>query len=238
MKDISINSFSFAYLPFAFGNLLSCKWLIPKILHGSKSTVKREIVSLIPAFELGLWNAWIFMVPALLVLLLCFPVMMKKDAPGGPTRVQCKSKITLVVATLSKIVFFPAVIYSVFLPLQLETIWFYAGLPITLIGLVGIILVLVDWAITPAGQPVTRGIYRYSRHPMYVTMVLLLLGVSIASVSWVFLLFTIITVVGVTRPFSVKIEEAQCLGHYGKAYREYMNRTARWIGMPKSEKKE
>jgi protein-S-isoprenylcysteine O-methyltransferase Ste14 len=201
------------------------------------ATLKRDIVSLIPAFELGLWNAWIFMVPALLVLLLCFPVMMKKDAPGGPARVPCKSKITLLVATLSKIVFFPAVVYSVFLPLQLGTIWFYVGLPITLMGLVGIILVLAGWVNTPAGQPVTRGIYRFSRHPMYVTMVLLLLGVSIISASWVFLLFAIITVVGVTRPFSVKIEEAQCLGHYGDAYREYMNRTPRWIGLPESKKK-
>jgi protein-S-isoprenylcysteine O-methyltransferase Ste14 len=195
-------------------------------------------LSLTPAFELGLWNAWIFMVPALLALLLCFPVMMKKGAPGGPTRVPCKSKITLLVGILSKIVFFPAVVYSVFLPLKLETIWFYVGLPITLVGLVGIILVLVGWANTPAGQPVTRGIYRFSRHPMYVAMVLILFGVSIISASWVLLLFAIITVVGVTRPFSVKIEEAQCLGHYGKAYREYMNRTPRWIGMPKSENKE
>ena len=195
-------------------------------------------MSLIPAFELGLWNAWIFMAPALLVLLLCFPVMMKKDAPGGPARVPCKSKITLLVATLSKIIFFPAVVYSVFLPLQLGTIWFYVGLPITLIGLVGIILVLVAWVKTLVGQPVTRGVYRFSRHPMYVAMVLILFGVSIISASWVFLLFAIITVVGVTRPFSVKIEEAQCLGHYGAAYREYMNRTPRWIGTPKSEKKD
>jgi protein-S-isoprenylcysteine O-methyltransferase Ste14 len=195
-------------------------------------------VSLIPAFELGLWNAWIFMVPALLVLLLCFPVMMKKDAPGGPSRVPCKSKLTLLVGILSKILFFPAVVYSVFLPLELGTVWFYVGLPITLIGLVGIIQVLVDWIKTPVGQPVTRGFYRYSRHPMYVTMVLILLGVSIISASWVFLLFAIITEAGVTRRFSVKIEEAQCLGHYGDAYREYMDRTPKWIGIPKSEKKD
>ena len=176
------------------------------------------------------------MVPTLIALLLCFPVMMKKGAPGGPTRVKCKSKITLLVGILSKIIFFPAVFYSVFLPLKLETIWFYVGLPITLIGLVGIILVLVDWIRAPAGQPITRGTYRYSRHPMYVTMVLVLLGVSIISASWVFLLFTIICLVGVTRPFSVKIEEAQCLGHYGKAYQEYMDITSRWLGIPKSEK--
>jgi protein-S-isoprenylcysteine O-methyltransferase Ste14 len=191
-------------------------------------------MSLVPAFELGFWNAWIFMVPFLLVTLLCMLLMMKKGAPGGPARIPCKSKTTLLVASLSKIILFPAVIYSVFLPLQLGTIWSYVGLPTSPIGLVGTILVLVDWANTPGGEPVTRGIYRYSRHPMYVTEVLLLLGVSIISASWVFLLLTIISGVGVTRPYSVKVEEAQCLGHYGAAYREYMNRTPRWLGIPKS----
>ena len=191
-------------------------------------------MSLIPAFEIGIWNAWIFMVPFLLVNLLYFLLMIKKGAPGGPSRVPCKSKTTLLVATSSKIIYLPAIIYSVFLPLKLGTIWFYIGLPITLVGLLGSIVVMMNWAVTPAGEPVTRGFYRYSRHPIYVTGVFMLLGVSIISVSWVFLLFTIIFVVGVTRPYFIKIEEAQCLGHYGAAYREYMNRTPRWVGLPTS----
>jgi len=196
-------------------------------------------MSLIPEFELGLWNAWIFMCPFLLVTLLIMLLMMKKGGPGGSVRAvqrACKSKITLLVASLSKLIYFPAVIYSVFLPLKFGSIWFYAGLPITLIGLVGSIVVLVDWANAPAGEPVTRGIYRYSRHPMYVTGVFVFLGVSIMSVSWVFLLLTIIFGVGVTRPYFVKVEEAECLGYYGDAYREYMNRTPRWIGIPKSKR--
>jgi len=199
---------------------------------------REDVMSLIPDFELGFWNAWIFMGPSLLLMLLCLLVMIKKDAPGGPARVTCKSKITLLVASLSKIIYFPAAIYSVFLPLELGSVWFYVGLPITLIGLAGSLVVLVSWAITPTGEPVTRGLYRYSRHPMYVTMVLLLLGVAIASVSWVFLLFAIISGVGVTRPYFVKIEEAQCLGHYGAAYREYVNRTPKWLGIPKSKKRD
>jgi len=195
-------------------------------------------MSLIPDFEIDLCNAWIFMVPALLVTLLCMLLMTKKGAPGGPARVTCESKTTLLVASLSKIIYFPAVIYSVYLPLKFRTIWFYIGLPITLIGLVGNIIVFVDWGNTRAGEPVARGIYRYSRHLMYVTGVFIFLSVSTLSALWVFLLFTIIFVVGVTRPYFVKIEEAQCLGHYGAAYREYMNRTPRWIGIPKSEKKD
>ena len=191
-------------------------------------------MSLIPAFELGLWNAWILMVPSLLVMLLWMLVGAKKtkDDPAESWRL---SKTKMAFCAFSKLIYFAAVAYSVFLPLKLGTIWFYAGLPITLVGLVGSIVVLVNWANTPAGKPVTRGIYRYSRHPMYVTEVLLLFGVSIASASWVFLLFPI--VIGVGAVYFIKIEEAFTLGHYGKAYREYMNRTPRWVGIPKSEKK-
>ena len=201
----------------------------------------RKTMSLIPEFKLGIWNAWLFMVPFLLVTLLIMILMMKKGVPSGSvSAVQraCKSKITLLVASLSKLIYFPAVIYSIFLPLKLELTWFYVGLPITLIGLAGSIIVLLDWANTPADEPVTRGIYRVSRHPMYVTGFFVFLGVSIMSVSWVFLLLTIIFGVGVTRPYSIKVEEAECLGHYGKVYREYMDRTPRWIGIPKSNKKD
>jgi protein-S-isoprenylcysteine O-methyltransferase Ste14 len=194
-------------------------------------------MSLVPAWEAGVWNAWIFMVPFLSVTLLCILLMTKKGAPGGPSRVPCKSKTTLIFATSSKIIYLPAVIYSIFLPLKSGTIWFYIGLPITLAGLLGSIAVTVDWVITSAGEPVTRGLYRYSRHPMYVTGFFMLLGVSVISASWIFLLFTIIFGIGVTRPYSIKIEEAQCLGHYRAAYRDYMDRTPRWIGIPKSAAK-
>ena len=177
------------------------------------------------------------MVPFVLVNLLLFLLMARKGAPGGSVRkVQraCKSKTALLVATSSKVIYFPAIVYSIFLPLKLGTIWLYIGLPITLVGLLGSIVAMVNWAVTPAGEPVTRGFYRYSRHPIYITGISVLLGMSIISASWVFLLFTIIFGVGVARPYFIKVEEAQCLGHYGAAYREYINRTPRWVGVPRS----
>ncbi|MCJ7633394.1 isoprenylcysteine carboxylmethyltransferase family protein [Candidatus Bathyarchaeota archaeon] len=186
-------------------------------------------MSLIPAFELGLWNAWILMVPSLLLMLLSLCLFIEKRAPATGMRL---SKTKLSFCLFSKFIYFAAVIYSVFLPLKLGTIWFYAGLLITLIGLVGSMMTVVSWVSTPAGKIVTRGIYHFSRHPIYVTEVLLLLGASMASASWVFLLFPLI--VGVGAVYFIKIEEAQCIGHYGSAYREYMNRTPRWIGFPRA----
>jgi len=192
-------------------------------------------MSLMPEFELGLSNAWIFMVPSLLLMLFWLLVMTKKHAPPPPRNARM-SKTMASFNIISKLIYFPAVAYSVFMPLKLWTVWFYIGLPITFIGLVGSLMVVVNWANTPAGEPVTRGIYRYSRHPGYVTEVLLLLGVSIISASWIFLLFPIIIWAGAAH--FIKIEEACTLGHYGKAYREYMNRTPRWIGIPKSGKRD
>jgi protein-S-isoprenylcysteine O-methyltransferase Ste14 len=188
-------------------------------------------MSLVPDFELGLWNAWVFMLPSLLLTLFSLRWFMEKRAPSPNMPM---SKTNLSFCLVSKFTYFAAVIYSVFLPLKLGTIWFYAGLPITLIGLVGSGMTVVSWVNTPAGELVTKGIYRFSRHPIYVTEVLLLLGVSIASASWVFLLFPIIVGVGVA--YFIKMEEAQCIGHYGNAYREYMDKTPRWIGIPTSEK--
>jgi protein-S-isoprenylcysteine O-methyltransferase Ste14 len=159
--------------------------------------------------------------------------MTKKHAPS-PTTVRL-SKTKMSFSIFSKLIYFVAVIYSVFLPLKFGSIWFYVGFPITLIGLIGSIMVVVNWVTTPVGEPVTRGIYRYSRHPGYVTEVLVLLGVSMISASWVFLLFPIIIWAGAA--YFIKIEEACTLGHFGHTYRQYMNRTPRWIGISKSETK-
>jgi len=141
------------------------------------------------------------------------------------------SRVAKIFASSSKLLLFPAMVYSVFLPMKLGTAWFYVGLPITLIGLIAYTIVLVNWATTPLDNQISRGLYRYSRHPMYVTMFVFLLGLGIVTVSWVLLLLFIVFVVGCV--VFVHVEEQSCLQKYGDAYREYMSKTPRWIGIPK-----
>jgi len=190
-------------------------------------------MSLIPAFEIGVWNAWIFM----LLDVLTFPLFIriaKGRAPEveGKSQVSAMSRTKRITLYSSKIIYIPAFIYSIFLPLRLGEVWFYVGLPITLIGFIAGIIVILNWAASPRGEPVTNGLYRYSRHPMYVTGFVFLLGVSIATASWVFLLFTILLIAASF--YFAPLEERSCLEKYGDAYREYMNRTPRYIGIPKS----
>ena len=125
-----------------------------------------------------------------------------------------------------------AVIYSIFLPLSLGTIWFYVGLPIFILGLIGQIAVCLSICTTPIDEkPLTSGIYRYSRHPYYVTQLIMFIGVGLASASWVFLLFSIVSFILLS--VMAIPEERRCLEKYGDTYRDYMSKTPRWIGIPK-----
>jgi protein-S-isoprenylcysteine O-methyltransferase Ste14 len=191
------------------------------------------IMPIIPAFEIGLWNAWIFMLLILLPLPLVALVRRGVFQTTASIRASVLSRAEQTIAIFSDVMFLVLVIYSIFLPLQFGTIWFAIGLPVYLLGLILQTIAYVNVATSPVDEPVTKGLYRYSRHPMYVVLPATLIGTGLASVSWPFLLLSVIVVV--THFYSAVLEERECLEAYGNAYREYMNRTPRWIGIPRSK---
>ncbi len=189
-------------------------------------------MTLIPAFEIGVWNAWILMLP----LLLPPPILtsIKKGIFRKTESNALLSKTEKRIFIFSKLVMLSAFVYSVFLPLELGTLWFYVGLPIYLLGLVMYAVVTINIVSSPVDQPITRGLYRYSRHPMYVASFPVLVGAAAASASWLFLLLSILFTV--SHFINGIAEERLCLEAYGGSYREYVSRTPRWIGIPKSGK--
>jgi protein-S-isoprenylcysteine O-methyltransferase Ste14 len=192
-------------------------------------------MSLIPAFEIGVWNAWI-----LLLFLPLHPlIMMLIDKLVGTGNIFKKmespalSKTESIINIFgSYVLFFGLFIYSIFMPLQLGTSWFYVGLALCVLGVVTWIIAIVNIVSIPLGEPWNKGLYRYSRHPMYLGLFLTLIGAGIASASWIFLLFSIVFII--LCALLVSAEERFCLDKFGTPYREYMNRTPRWIGLPKS----
>ena len=188
-------------------------------------------MSLVPAFEVGVWNAWLLMLPLVLIPLIMAPI--KKGLFKKTESTANLSKAEKRVFVFSKVFLALSFLYSIFLPLKLGTLWFYVGLPISLLGIAMYIVVSVNIANTPVGEPVTTGLYRYSRHPMYVASFPALVGAGIASASWLFLLLAIL--VTVTHFVNGIFEERLCLEAYGSVYQKYLNRTPRWIGMPKSK---
>ena len=162
-------------------------------------------MSLIPAFEIGLWNAWWFMVCTLIPVFFLFMPLVARGQKEGTAFTANFSKMQKNAFSSNQLIYFILVIYSIFVPLKLGTVWFYVGLPVFLIGLITYIMLTVNFVTTPLDRPVTTGIYRYSRHPSYVTMLPVLLGVGIASASWIFLLLSIVT--QIIHPLFVEAEE-------------------------------
>jgi hypothetical protein len=84
-------------------------------------------MSLIPAFEIGVWNAWIFMIWLLIqnygIKFLNKEIYQK--AGGSSEEASLVQKIT---GYISVTLWLLTTLYSIFLPLKLGTIWFYIGI--------------------------------------------------------------------------------------------------------------
>jgi len=192
-------------------------------------------MSLIPAFEIGLWNAWILWVLQFLSMIIP-NFFMSEEAKirtkRAPQFVPFNKKKEKMLALSTHAVIMPfTMIYSIFLPLKIGTAWLYVGLPIVALALVMTIMTIISFATTPLDEPVTRGVYRVSRHPIYLSGFLLYVGIGIACASWVLLLCAVLWIV--LWYIVVPSEERFVLEKYGNSYREYMNRTPRWLGLPK-----
>ena len=202
-------------------------------------------MSLIPAFELGFWNAWIFVLYVIFSAVLPYLLsgwlidekileklgsQSKSEKEGTATDMplnETEKKISNIISFL----LFALIAYSIFLPLKLGTVWFFAGFLVYLLGAIITTIAMLELLTNAVDKPVTKGVYRFSRNPGYFGMCLIFGGTGIACVSWVFLLLT--TVFIILSHIFVVSEERSCLQKYGNAYREYMNRTPRWIGIPK-----
>ncbi|MBA7637794.1 hypothetical protein ES703_45443 [subsurface metagenome] len=192
-------------------------------------------MSLIPAFDIGVWNAWIFTVLSFLSLIpsqLMNKEGIKKFNEGWASKKWSKAGRRSALST--HIVILPLTfIYSIFLPLQIGTAWFNAGIVVCIVGLAISYIAPINIAKTQiTKEPVTKGIYRFSRHPIYLGGFLVYLGIGIACASWLFILFALAWLI--LWLIAVPSEEHDLIEKYGNAYREYMDRTHRWIGIPKS----
>ena len=188
-------------------------------------------MSLVPAFEIGVWNAWLFMIifPLEWIAVLALPRQIgERTSHPAEFKKDLRGKVS---GWVTEIFWVGATLYSIFLPLAVGTAWFYAGLGAFIIGLVILVWATLTVVRTAPDKPFTAGIYRFSRHPMYLSMIFVYLGVSIAAASWLFLLITVITFF--LQRLQMIEEEKYCCRKFGHAYVEYMNRTPRWIGISK-----
>jgi len=121
---------------------------------------------------------------------------------------------------------------SFFVPLS-PTPWI-AGIGIVLfIG--AYIVTLAGWYTifrTPRNTLYTTGPYRFSRHPLYVSTLVVFTGMGVASGCIGYLILGLAA--GILHARGALQEERVCEGIFGDTYRQFRNRTPRWLGLPGS----
>jgi len=140
------------------------------------------------------------------------------------------SRVEKIVSYLSVVVFMRGLmVLTVFVPLRLDSLWFCPGLAVYAAGLVLYTGALHQFSRADRDRPVTAGVYRISRHPMQVFSLVMWLGVGMATAS------PVILAVCCVQPFLARVfmisQERYCLQRYGDPYREYLERTPRFLGI-------
>ena len=183
-------------------------------------------MELMPALRLGWLNGWIPLVILLLVeggSLLAFPsevVTRLFDRSGWSD----KQKAFTV---MGKIFSLACLVLLILTPLKLGSRLLVVGASIFAIGLVGLVLSMLSFRDTPMSEPVTRGLYRVSRHPQLVALFILFAGMCLAVGSWPALFALAIS--RALQHFGILAEEGACLAQYGDSYRAYLERVPRYL---------
>jgi protein-S-isoprenylcysteine O-methyltransferase Ste14 len=191
-------------------------------------------MSLLPELGIGIWNAWILMVilyAAAFVPLAINGKQSEKRMEGEPTGSEQK-KVTRIVNVITHMIIMPfTLIVSIFVPIKVGTWWLYLGLLIYALGVLLVLAFSISFGTAPLGEPLSKGVYAISRHPGYLGFFLAYVGMGMVCASWVFLLCALVWIV--SWHFGIIEEESMLLEKYGESYQQYMDRTPRWIGLPR-----
>lgn len=184
-------------------------------------------MSLTPAFEIGLWNAWILsaiFLTANYLIMFISPKENVKEMMDQVKQAQGKDKQ---LTYISWIPYLSIVFCSIFVPLKLGTLGFYFGLALFTSGMIALIVAAVQLFFRKRGQLMTEGFYRFSRNPIYVSCYIAWTGIAVATASWVILVLVVLSVI--VQHFLILGEERICMEKYGASYREYMNTVPRYL---------
>lgn len=183
-------------------------------------------MELMPALEIGWLNGWMPLALLVLVeglLLKVFPrevVARLFDRSGW----EKKQALFTVIGKLFSLV---CLVLIVLTPLKAGSGLFIVGAVLYALVLVGLVVAILDFGRTPLDEPVTRGLYRVSRHPQIVMLFVTFLGMCLAIGSWLALLALLMS--RVLQHFGILAEEKACLALYGESYRAYMRAVPRYF---------
>jgi protein-S-isoprenylcysteine O-methyltransferase Ste14 len=183
-------------------------------------------MELFPALHLGWLNGWLFLPFIYFATEGLAKSLPKGISPrlfdhGAWTR---KDETIALLAGIPTLAYFALLILT---PLRIDSWLLPIGMAVFVVGTGVCAHSILMFAKTPEGEPVTRGLYRFSRNPQTVGMFIAIIGASIAVGSWIAL--GVVLVWGVFLHARVLAEEKTCLAKYGDAYRQFMVHVPRYL---------
>jgi len=183
-------------------------------------------MELVPALKFGWLNGWLLLAFDFLIqgsLLLIFPkdvVARLFDRSGWSPK---QRSFTII----GKVFSLACLILIILTPLKIHSSVFIVGLILYAIGLAGLVAAMLNFKDTPQNQPVTKGVYRISRHPQIVALFVIFLGICVAIGSGAALFMLVMS--KLLQHFGILAEEEVCLRRYGESYRAFTARVPRYF---------
>lgn len=119
-------------------------------------------------------------------------------------------------------------IYMLFLNVNIDFSWqFYTGLFIYIFGILLLTISIVQFALAEDEGLNTKGIYRLSRNPMYISYFVYFIGCVLLTQS--FLLLLIVMIFQISAHWIILSEERWCVQQFQERYIEYMKEVRRYI---------
>ena len=174
-------------------------------------------MDLIPEIKFGFYNAWLLFA---IYYVINFGLMLQipKHNIGRFIKIK-KIKYTTLI---NYILYYGFFVISIFIPLKQGFLIFYIGIGLFIIAVFLYTASMFSFAVSEYDKPITNRMYKYSRHPIYISFFMLLIGISLSAASFLLLITAAAHIISTY--FIMKEEEKQCIEKYGKEYIEYKNK--------------
>lgn len=171
-------------------------------------------------------NALVTVIPLLLIRFVFLSILdkasIKRAALFAP--MIGKEKVAYWFYQISNIMIFT---YLYFLKIKTNSYWFYVGLAIYGLGVLLCLLSVINFAKPEKNGINLKGLYQFSRNPLYVAYFIYFLGCVLLTQS--FILLTILLVFQISTHWIIQSEERWCIQKFGEEYTNYMKNVRRYI---------
>ena len=116
----------------------------------------------------------------------------------------------------------------VFLPLLYQVnIYSYLGWIVYILGIALVLITIIHFSDKSNSGLRVKGVYKYSRNPMYICYFIYFLGCSLLLNSWIY--FLVLLVFQLSAHWIILSEERWCEKNYGDSYLSYKDSVRRYI---------